>query len=179
MPEVRDFPETHIAYVSELGPFQDAIPRGFRRLFDWLNANGIQPTGPSLGIFYDDPSKVAPQNLRCDLAAPVGSDTMGSGDVRTKEIGGWKVATTIYEGEANMMRAFNEVYDWLHREGYHELDAPIEIYLSQLGQPLRAEIAVPIIKQELLPGKEKVRKTARKTATKTTKRTTRKTGKSG
>lgn len=183
MPEIRDFPETHVAYVSEKGAYREAIPRGFKRLFDWLNAKGTWPFGPSMGIFYDDPSKVPPEKQRCDLCAPVASDVTGSGEVRTKEIGGWKVATVIYEGEENEMAAYNEVYEWLHREGYHELDAPIQVYLSSLGERLRAEIAVPIVKQEITSGKGEnqakgPRKTTRKAATKTTKRsTTRKSSK--
>ncbi len=168
MPEIKRFPETLVAYVSEVGSYGQAIPRGFKRLFDWLNARGIQPTGPSIGIFYDDPAKVAAENLRCDLCAPVGPEVTGSGDVLTKRIGGWEVASIVYEGEQNISRAYEEVYDWLHNQGYHESEAPFEIYLSRLGEELRAEIDVPIKKTELLAAPPPAAKS-------TTKRTTRKT----
>ena len=168
MPEMKFFPETHVAYVSEVGPYDEAVHRGFKRLFDWFAENHIHPIGPSLAIFYDDPAKVAAKNRRCDLCAPVGPHVTGSGDIQTKEIGGWQVATIVYQGEKNVRRAYNEVYDWLHEQGYHEADAPIEKYLSALGEELRAEIAVPIIKQELLPGKHKLKgATAKKTTRKT------------
>lgn len=172
MPELKFFPETHVAYVSEIGPYRDSVQRGFKRLFEWFAQNNVRPAGASLGIFYDDPEKVAAKNLRCDLCSPVGPEVTGSGDVRTKEIGGWQVATIVYQGEENMGRAYNEVYDWLHAEGYHEADAPLEKYLSQLGEELRAEVAVPVIRQELVPATTK--KGTRKTAS--TGKTVRKTG---
>ncbi|MGE5262920.1 MAG: AraC family transcriptional regulator [Acidobacteriota bacterium] len=158
MPELKFFPETHVAFVSEIGSYNESIPRGFKRLFDWMLAHKVQPVGPSLAIFYDDPTKVASKNRRCDLCAPVGPRVNGSGEVRTKEIGGWTVATIEYQGESDVRRAYNEVYDWLHEQGYHEADAPVEKYLSALGEELRAEVAVPVIKKELMPTKKKIRK---------------------
>ncbi len=181
MPEIKFFPETHVAFVSEVGSYGEAIPRGFKRLFDWLLEHKVHPVGPSLAIFYDDPAKVPAKNRRCDLCAPVGPHVAGSGEVRTKEIGGWTVATIEYQGEGNVRRAYNEVYDWLHEQGYHEADAPVEKYLSELGEELRAEVAVPIVKQELMPGKTKVKskdtraaKAALKAVTKTSAHSTRK-----
>jgi AraC family transcriptional regulator len=184
MPEIKRFPETHVAYVSEVGPYGEAVQRGFKRLFDWLSANHIQPVGPSMGIYYDDPAKVAPENLRSDLCVPVGPDVTGSGEVQTKEIGGWQVAALVYQGQENIARAYNEVYDWLHSKGYHELDAPVEVYLSRLGEELRAEIDVPITKKELLPGQQKAsergrpKQSTRKSTAKTPRKSSRRAPKS-
>jgi DNA gyrase inhibitor GyrI len=178
MPEFKFFPETHVAFVSEVGPYGDSIPRGFKRLFDWMLAHKVQPVGPSLAIFYDDPSKVASKNRRCDLCAPVGPRVNGSGEVRTKEIGGWTVATILYEGDANARRAYKEVYDWLRKQGYHEAEVPVEKYLSGVGEELRAEVAVPVVKKELMVGRAKARATkATKKTTKAAKRTTKKSAK--
>ncbi len=159
MPEIKFFPETHIAYVSEIGPYHQSIQRGFKKLFDWFGAHHIHPAGESIAIFYDDPSKVAAEKLRCDLCAPVGAHVNGSDEVKTKEIGGWQVATTVYQGEANARRAYDEVYQWLREQGYHEADAPIEKYLSKLGEELRAELAVPILPQDQIPASTKKRAT--------------------
>ncbi len=155
MPEVKQFPKMRVAYVSEVGPFGEAVGRGFKRLFAWLGANNVQPLGASLGIFYDDPAKVAPENLHSEECVPVAPEVRGSGEVDVKEIGGFEVATTIYEGEQNIERAYNEVYDWLRAQGYRDTGTPIETYLSQLGEELRAEVAVPIEKIELLPAPKK------------------------
>ncbi len=162
MPELKFFPETHVAFVSEIGLYKKSIPRGFKRLLDWLETNGIQPMGPLLAILYDDPAKVAPENQRSDLCAPVGPSVDGSGDVRTKEIGGWKVATVSYDGEKQAPQAFGQVYDWLREQGYRPADVPVVKYQSQLGDKVRAEVGVPV-KRELIPGRRKTTTSRRAT----------------
>ncbi len=176
MPELKFFPECHVAFVSELGAYKTSIPRGLKRLFDWLENNGVQPRGPMLAILYDDPGTVAPQNQRVDVCAPIGSHDAGSDQVRTKEIGGWKVATTSYEGEKNQSQALQQVYDWLHEHGYVAADVPVVKYLSRLGDKVRAEVGVPVIKRELMPSSQKIKARAKRPAArKTAKRAVRKT----
>lgn len=172
MPEIKQFPKMRVAYVTMIGPYGESTERGFGKLFAWLGANRIEPLGASIGIFYDDPSRVAPENRRCDLCAPVASEVQGSGEVSVKEIGGVNVATLIYQGDQNIGPAYNEVYDWLRAQGYRDSGAPMETYLSKPGEELRAEVAVPIEKLELLPAPQKtvakkpVRKLAKRVAKK-------------
>lgn len=156
MPEIKHFPKMCVAYVSNEGPYGEATKRGFDKLFVWLGANNVKPRGASLGIFYDDPAKVAPEKLRSESCVPVAPDVSGSGEVQTKKIGDVDVATIIYQGEQSIERAYNAVYDWLRAQGYRDSGAPIETYLSQPGEELRAEIAVPIVKMELLSTPKRV-----------------------
>jgi DNA gyrase inhibitor GyrI len=171
MPEIKRFPKMRVACVSELGPSGQAVKRGFERLFAWLDANNLQPVGPSMAIFYDDPAKVSSENLHSEECVPVASGVQGSDEVRTKEIGDMPVATITYQGEQNIQRAYNEVYDWLHAQGYRDVGAPMETYLSQLGEELRAEIAVPIEKVGLPSAPQKdtrqggAKKSAKKAST--------------
>lgn len=177
MPELKFFPETHVAFVTEIGPYKTSIAHGSKRLFDWLETNGIQPTGRLLAILYDDPTKVASQNQRCDVCAPVGPEVTGSDEVRTKEIGGWKVAATSYEGEKNGQQALQTVYAWLREEGYGAADVPVVKYMSKLGEKVRAEVGVPVIKRELMPGSQKLKAGSKRPTVrrKTAKTATRKT----
>jgi DNA gyrase inhibitor GyrI/8-oxo-dGTP pyrophosphatase MutT (NUDIX family) len=175
MPEIKRFPNTRVAFVNEVGPFSEAVPRGFQRLFAWLNAQGVQPIGASLGIFHDDPAKVPAEKLRSELCVPVAPDVQGSGEVQVKEIAEFEAATIVYQGDANVTRAYNEVYDWLRAQGYRDAGSPIEVYLSKPGEELRAEIFVPIAKdtRKVAKGTRKVakkpaKKTAKKTAAKKT-----------
>ncbi len=167
MPERKSFPNIRVACVTERGPFDEAMPRGFSRLFAWLKAGAIQPAGRSMAIFYDDPAKVPPESQRCDTCVPVDANVQGSGDVSIRTIGGFEVATLMYKGRSDRDLAYHDLYDWLHSEGYHEIGPPIETYLSQLGEEMRAEIGVPI--EKISSGGHA---TAKRTARTTTKRTT-------
>lgn len=181
MPEIKHFPKRRVAYVSVTGPWPDSIQQGFGRLFAWLGTNQIQPMGPSLGIFYDDPAKVASDKLRSDLCVPVADNVQSSGDVRIKNVGGFEAATIFYQGDANIMRAYNQVYDWLHAQGYRDSGAPIEVYLNQPGEEIRAEIVVPVVKFEQAPAvpqpvvvKRTVKKATKKSAKKPAKKAAKK-----
>lgn len=158
MPEIKHFPKLLVASVTEIGPFTEAIPRGFAKLFAWLGANNLQPLGASLGIFHDDPIKVPVEKLRSELCVPVAPEAKGSGAVEVKEIGDFEAATITYQGDANIVPAYNAVYDWLRAQGYRDNGAPIEIYLSKLGEEIRAEVYVPIVKA----GKRGAKKSATK-----------------
>ncbi len=170
MPELKRFPKTRVASVTEVGAFQEAIPRGFQKLFAWLGAQNLQPLGASLGIFHDDPAKVPVEKLRSELSVPVAPEAQGSGEVQVKDIAAFDAATIVYQGDANITRAYNEVYDWLRAQGYRDAGSPIEVYLSQPGEELRAEIFVPIVKAVAKVTRKVAKKAAKKGAKKPAKK---------
>lgn len=155
MPEIIGFPTTRVAYVTEIGPYDTAMPRGFDRLFAWLRQNNIQPTASSIAIFYDAFENVPGEQQRCDTCAPVDSLVPASGNVRTKDLGAKEAASTVYQGRDSREQAYTDVYRWIAAQGYRATDAPFEVYLSQLGQELRAQVVVPV---------EKDKKAGRKTS---------------
>lgn len=148
MPEIKQFPETRVAFIEERGPFDQVIPRGYERLFAWLREQKIQPTGNSMAVFYDDPAKVAAENQRVDTCVPVDPIVKASGSIRIKTIGGGEVATIVYQGRHSRDQGYTDVYRWLKVQGYRDIGAPIETFQSQLGEELRAEIAVPVEKEK-------------------------------
>jgi len=167
MPEFKRFPKMRVASVTEIGPFQEAIPRGFQKLFAWLGAQNLQPLGPSLGIFPDDPAKVPAEKLRSELCVPVAPQAQGSGEIQVKELAGFEAATIVYQGEANIGPAYNQLYEWLHAQGYRDAGALYEMYLSMPGEELRAEVYVPIAKAVKSAAKKRVaKKPAKKPAKK-------------
>ncbi len=146
--------------------------QGFDKLFAWLGSNNLKPAGASIGIFYDDPGHVSSEKLQSESCVVVSADVMGSGDVTVKEIGGFEAATVEYRGEANVSKAYDEIYAWLSALGYRDSGAPIETYLSRPGEELHAEIAVPVTKM-IKPTRAAKKKPARAKKT-TAKKTTRK-----
>jgi len=160
MPEFKRFPKMCVASVTELGPFQEAIPRGFQKLFAWLGAQNLQPLGQSLGIFHDDPAKVPAEQLRSELCVPVAPQAQGSGEIQVKELAEFQAATTVYQGESNIRPAYNQLYEWLHAQGYRDAGPVYEMYLSMPGEELRAEVYVPIVKAVKSAAKKRVAKKA-------------------
>lgn len=147
MPEIKNFPRTRVAYVTSIGPFGEAIRSGMDRLFAWVGSNQVQPLGGPLGIFPDDPSQVPAEQLRSEIAVPVGPEVMGSGEVQIKEIGDFEAATTVYHNHHEIQSAYAELYAWLQRQGYREAGAALEVYLGSPEQ-ISAEVFVPVAKVE-------------------------------
>ena len=134
MPEIKPFRAVRVASVIEVGPFDQATARGFQKLFGWLGANNLQPVGQSFGIFRDDPAKVPAEKLRSELCVPVAPDVQASGEVQVKEIAGFQAATIMYRGEANIVPAYNQLYDWLRVQEYRDAGSLYEVYLSMPGE---------------------------------------------
>ena len=104
MPEIKQIPKIRVAFVINKGPYHQATPRGFEKLFAWLGANNSQPTGPSLAIYYDEPGKVAEGDLRSESCVPISEGVVGSGEVGVKQVGGFQAATMEYRGAENIER---------------------------------------------------------------------------
>jgi hypothetical protein len=86
--------------------------------------------------------------MRSESCVPVGERVVGSGDVGVKQVGGFQAATLEYRGAENIQRTYDELYGWLHAQGYHDDGAPMETFWSRPSEPLHAEIAVPIVRME-------------------------------
>ena len=76
------------------------------------------------------------------------------------------------------MPAYNQLYEWLHAQGYRDAGPLYEVYLSMPGEELRAQVYVPIVKAVKPAAKKRVapksaKKPARKVATKTAKKNAR------
>ena len=150
MPEIKLFRAVRAAAIVEVGPFNQAIPRGFQKLFAWLGSQNLNPMGHSFGIYHDDPAKVPAEKLRSELCVPVAANVQSSSGIQVKEIAEFQAATIMYQGDANIVPAYNQLYDWLRAQGYRDAGPLYEVYLSMPGEELRAEVFVPIVKVDLL-----------------------------
>lgn len=56
-----------------MGPYAQAVPLGCQHLMTWQQQTGV-PLGKWLVIYWDDPNKVAPENLRADVVFTVADD---------------------------------------------------------------------------------------------------------
>ena len=46
----------------------------FGRVHAWMDAHAVTPTGPALGLFYDDPEVTPPEECRYSICYPLGVD---------------------------------------------------------------------------------------------------------
>ena len=64
-----------VAVIEGQGPY-DKVGPIFDEIFDWLSQRGIESPSPPFGIYYDNPSEVAPEKCRYEICVPVEGDTV-------------------------------------------------------------------------------------------------------
>lgn len=149
--EIRDLPETTVAYVRHIGPY-DQIGRAWGKLMMSCGMRRLLgPNSRTLGIYYDDPDLTAPDKLRADACVTVAPGTAGKGDVGVMTIAAGAYAVAVHQGP---YRDVGPVYDallrdWLPGSGRSLRDAPcLEWYLndprSTPESELLTEVCVPI-----------------------------------
>ena len=134
----------------------------FARLKGWMASAGVQPDGPALGIFYDDPTMTPPEQCRYRIAYPLtpagvaaagqalGRVPVEPGD--TLEVAHFPegpVAVLTYEGPAaDSPSAYIRLANWVESQGLRPSGPPQERYLAEPGTLskglMRAELRQPV-----------------------------------
>ncbi|MDT8324704.1 MAG: AraC family transcriptional regulator [Bacteroidota bacterium] len=132
---VRDFPETPVAYIRHIGPYQadpELFGRLFGQLFTWAGPRGLLgPDTRVMSIYHDDPNITDGAKLRTDVCISVPPGTAVDGPVGTLTIPAGRYAFARVEVTSDQ---FGEAWDavcgdWLPDSGYEPADGlSFEIY---------------------------------------------------
>ena len=95
---IETAPARHCAGVAHRGPYIE-INRAFERLDSIAAARGLDPQiTEMLGIYYDDPSAVAPAELRADAGLALAPAAAVPEGLDTVDLPGGKVAVLRFKG---------------------------------------------------------------------------------
>lgn len=151
---VKSTEPTTVAFISMKGPF-DLISASFDRLYAWVSQKGYQPSGPPLGLYYNDPGQVPAEELVWELQSPIAGDVAPSGPdeggLGVKRVEAREVASTVYKGPyEGLGPVYGDVVTWIMGNGYEIAGAPEEVYLSDPHETppeeLLTEIRFPVRK---------------------------------
>ncbi|MBP1130957.1 MULTISPECIES: DNA gyrase inhibitor SbmC [Serratia] len=70
---IEDKRAEKVAGVRVVGPYPETVPQGVKQLVAWQRQHGV-PIGKWLVLYWDDPSVVAPEQLRADVVFTVPDD---------------------------------------------------------------------------------------------------------
>jgi len=134
-------------YIEHNGDYR-TIGQAFSALLEALDVQQIAPTGPMFGLYYDDPSMVAPEALRARACMPVSAETSGRGSLRFDVLPSTTVAYAVVAGAySEVPRAYPALLDFLRGRGW-QLAGPLrEIYVNPEaaleGGELLTEVQAP------------------------------------
>jgi effector-binding domain-containing protein len=131
--EVVELEATPVVFKELTGDynlFGDAVDEGFEA----LKAAEIEVLGAPIGVFFDDPALVAPEELRSEICFPVAADTVPPKGYAYKVTEGGQAVKTVFEGEMTEenMPDHYALYEYIAKEGLGVPGPVIEIYLWDL-----------------------------------------------
>jgi AraC family transcriptional regulator len=140
--EVREIPARRAVCVAHLGPYY-MIGSAFGRIAQWVGQNRIEAR-EGVGIYYDDPSTVPPDQLRSHAGQFVADDfTTDDPSVEVIDLPGGVFAVSTHMGPYDgLMSAWTEIYtQWMPTSGYEF--GPVaahEVYLNDCAMVAPEEV---------------------------------------
>jgi len=135
--------------IPHKGPFTD-MEKVIGTLMSLMQSQNISPTGPMIGVYYNSPDEVGPEELIWEVGFPVAPQVSPQKPLEKKDWNYKVVLAGIHVGPyedtgkmiANMM-------DWMKDKGYTAAGPVMERYLDMdpskvKKEELKTEIWIPV-----------------------------------
>jgi AraC family transcriptional regulator len=125
------------------------IQEAMGQLMMQVQSQNVMPTGPLMGIYYNDPAQVESQDLEWEIGFPVAPRQMIQPPLVLKEWNYSQVAACLHRGPyADVGKTVAKVVEWMSANGYVPAGPVLERYLdmnpAELNpQDLKTEIWIP------------------------------------
>lgn len=149
--EIENHPDRRLLALPHKGSYMN-IGKAFENLAAAITARGRWPdVRASVGVYYDDPTAVAEEDLRSHAGVVVDANTAGEDGLEDVTLAGGRFAVLHYKGPyAGIPKAYPYLYgEWLASSGEEPRDAPsFEVYLNNpmdtAPEDLLTDICMPI-----------------------------------
>ncbi len=142
-----------VAYVSHKGPYE-ALPEVFQKVMGWIQEERLQMAGPPMGVYYNDPGKVAPEELLWEVQWPIvpKEGKEGKGEVKVKTTEPMEVAFTLHRGPYDQVGiTYDRLEKWIEENDYQIGGPARSIYFNDPNsvppESLKTEIQFPVVKK--------------------------------
>ena len=144
-----------VAFVHRKAHFNE-IPQAMGQLYGWIQQKGYVPAGPPIGVYFNSPQQVPPDELVWEIHAPIAGDVAPGGPdeqgIGVKTVEGVEVASAMHKGPFDQVGpVYAELFQWLTDNGYELAGPTEEVYLSDPGttapEELLTEIRFPVKKR--------------------------------
>ena len=149
--EIITAPPRRLAALAHKGPYLE-IGNAFQKVAGIFTARNLWPQAQGmLGIYYDDPTTVAAQDLNSHAGVIVGADFEMPENLQDVQVPDGRMAVMHYKGPyAGLNAAYDYLFgEWLPNSGEEFRDAPsFEVYLNDpmdtAPDDLLTDICVPL-----------------------------------
>ncbi len=159
----EETPEKEFASVKEVSPFSycciphkgpfTEIEGVVMQMMKAIQEQKIAPAGPMIGIFYNSPDMVKPEELEWEMGFPVSAQVEVKAPLEKKE---WKstfVVSAIHKGAYEETgKTYSKMFEWMQANKLMPVGPVMERYMMPTPdtkpEDLRSEIWIPCQKVE-------------------------------
>lgn len=148
--EISPFPYCSIHHK---GPFTE-IQEVIGKLMQAFQSQNIFPAGPMIGIYYNSPAEVNPEDLDWEVGFPVTAQVMAQAPLEKKQWDLTPVASCLHVGPYEKTTdTISKILDWMKANGYVQTGPVMERYLDMnpaavKPEELRTEVWIPCQKSK-------------------------------
>ena len=125
--EFVEFGPQTVAYVAHTGGYGQ-IPKAIQELFGALKAQGIEPGGPLMGIYFNDPDWTPEEELQWEIVVPVAGESDVAEPLKVKTIEKCTVARAAYKGPMDKLSAaYSALFGQAAEQGYAVVGPGMEL----------------------------------------------------
>ena len=138
--------------ISHKGPFSEIENVIGQLMMSFQNQN-IYPGGPMIGVYYNSPDEVKPEDLQWEIGFPVTPQVMPQSPLEKKQWNFTQVATATHSGAYEKTgETIVKIYEWMEANGYTQAGPLLERYLTMptpetKPEDLKTEIWIPCEKK--------------------------------
>ncbi len=150
--QVKDVKAMTVMSLPFTGSYEQTQDK-LDELMSWLLRVGHPAAGAPMGLYYDDPSKVAVDDLRAEICVPIEESCEGAEEVRRKDLPAAQVACAIHQGPYHEIpKLYEEIFGWMQENGlkYDGTMPTREVFRKLLGEvkdpaDIVTEVQVPLL----------------------------------
>ncbi|MCO6449435.1 MAG: MerR family transcriptional regulator [Caldilineales bacterium] len=147
---IKEIPATKVISIRDIMPNYASVGPLWHEMGEYMKAQGVQPAGPCLAVFYDTEYKES--DVDVEACWPISGETKPADRVQVRELPGGTMASMILEGSYDgFTAAYGVLMTWIMENGYHIVGPNREIYIIGPGMGHKpsefvSEIQFPVVK---------------------------------
>jgi effector-binding domain-containing protein len=129
------------AYVclQQKGPF-DKIQEAIGSLLQEMQAQNVVPAGPLMGVYFNSPDQVKPEDLQWEIGFPVTSQALIQPPLQKKEWNFTQVVVSMHQGPYEKTgETIQKMMEWMEANGYAPAGPFLERYMDMNPEELKPE----------------------------------------
>ncbi len=150
--QIKEVSPFSYVYVAHKGPYTE-IENVIGKLMQATQSRNIFPAGPMIGVYYNSPEEVKPEELEWEIGFPVSAEVNVTEPLKKKVWNNTSVVSAVHQGAYEETgNTISRMVEWMQEKGLIQAGPLLERYLTMSTpetrpEDLRSEIWIPYQKK--------------------------------